>query len=401
MDENGGYYAIKGFAYQLDKAIIEIFSAISEVEPVAVENIQDINSESVVVQIKYKETQEFSWSKVKNPIIQLIEEYLEQPEKKYVLYCHFKDKQESIKSLTEEELEIILMPISARETKKQKKTYINPINSKIEKLNSVDLSGFLKSFVIQFSSNHEDQFEQALSRIKAAFCVSDEDIAIIYYSAIVEFIKSKIIKTIIPSERVVTRKDLNLFLNNGKNKFFTASFLEYKGEDKYFSIIKRDLIKPIKSDINAVFIGQVRKDNNLPIEELVVRITQRWMEKANTSINPMLFILPSENCRSTKVKFIDCGIVYNDGFEDLKFSTDLLNRPPIKTAKLISSRPSDSLDKIAFSAKIISHSTFFDSKKHIKFNSLYVFDAQNVTDVETCLVQQIDKLSTSRILQLF
>ena len=54
--KDGGYYAIKGFDYQIDKTILEVLKQPNGDEEVAIEQIQDINTNSYVIQDKYKET---------------------------------------------------------------------------------------------------------------------------------------------------------------------------------------------------------------------------------------------------------------------------------------------------------------------------------------------------------
>ena len=51
---NGGYYAIKGFEYPIDKSIHEVLSCNDLNQEVAIEQIQDLNTDSFVMQIKYK-----------------------------------------------------------------------------------------------------------------------------------------------------------------------------------------------------------------------------------------------------------------------------------------------------------------------------------------------------------
>jgi ABC-type tungstate transport system permease subunit len=72
---DGGYYAIKGFAYQVDKAILEILSADDENADVNIEQIQDIDLNDSIIQVKYKETAKLTSSQVNKPISQLIEEF--------------------------------------------------------------------------------------------------------------------------------------------------------------------------------------------------------------------------------------------------------------------------------------------------------------------------------------
>ena len=72
MIEDGGYYAIKGFEYQVSKTILEILESENDDLEINIEQVQDIDSKDFVMQVKYKETQKFTPSKIKAPTIQLI-----------------------------------------------------------------------------------------------------------------------------------------------------------------------------------------------------------------------------------------------------------------------------------------------------------------------------------------
>lgn len=75
--EEGGYYAIKGFLYQYDKAILEILLK-DEGLPVYIERIQDIDCENYVLQVKHREAADYSASKIREPIIKLLDMILGQ-----------------------------------------------------------------------------------------------------------------------------------------------------------------------------------------------------------------------------------------------------------------------------------------------------------------------------------
>ena len=68
---DGGYYAIKGFEFQIDKTILEIFNA-KDAVPICLEQIQDINSNNFVIQVKYKETQSYTPAKIKEELLSIV-----------------------------------------------------------------------------------------------------------------------------------------------------------------------------------------------------------------------------------------------------------------------------------------------------------------------------------------
>ena len=88
---DGGYYAIKGFEYQIDKTLLDILMSSDPTELISIEHIQDIDSSSYVTQVKYKETAKLVPSAIKKPIKQLFEEFKNDPNKEYILFCYFDD----------------------------------------------------------------------------------------------------------------------------------------------------------------------------------------------------------------------------------------------------------------------------------------------------------------------
>jgi len=76
---DGDYYAIKGFEYQIDKTLLKILNTKEDDRKINIENIQDIDSNDFVMQIKYKETQSYPSNKIKEPVLQLIEEFKNNP----------------------------------------------------------------------------------------------------------------------------------------------------------------------------------------------------------------------------------------------------------------------------------------------------------------------------------
>ena len=56
-DEDGAYYAIKGFLYQFDYTILKILESSNENELIKIEQEQDLRYEDYFVQVKYYETE--------------------------------------------------------------------------------------------------------------------------------------------------------------------------------------------------------------------------------------------------------------------------------------------------------------------------------------------------------
>ena len=170
--EEGGYYAIKGFLYQYDKAILKILSR-DEGVPVYIERIQDIDCENYVLQVKHKEAADYSASKIREPIIKLLDTFVNDMSKKFCLYAYFRNqKPHSIKFKTVQELKDILKYRDKEKTENLQGKYTNE-----------QMESFIKNFTLQFAENYEIQFENVLKMIREKMKV-EEDEAWIYHAII-------------------------------------------------------------------------------------------------------------------------------------------------------------------------------------------------------------------------
>ena len=160
MEEEGGYYAIKGFSYQYIVSLIEMLNCKDENKVFSFEQFQDFNDNELIYQMKYKETQHFTNSKIKEPTIKLFSEYLE-TKKDYVLYVYFPDRtDETLLFNTTNDLDKVLLncKIDKKEynfTEKQKNEFIN-------------------HFKVVFSKDYIDKSNELIELISKIMNVSKE-----------------------------------------------------------------------------------------------------------------------------------------------------------------------------------------------------------------------------------
>jgi hypothetical protein len=378
---DGGYYAIKGFAYQIDKAILELLDTEKSEAEICIENIQDIDSESFVMQIKYKETQKFSNSKIKEPVIQLIDEFLNNKDqsKKYYLYCFFKDRDAiNTGSLSLETLNKILGKKSDRYADKDK-------------------NSFLENFKLDFSPSFQEQFEQVIEKIKKVFGGSNQEESIFYYSQIDYQLKKIILDNPDSQSRKCNKKEIIGIVKNNKEIIFNSSFLQYLGKEAYFKFIASKFQSPIRDQENYFLFGHIEESKDLFIQYLLEELTIEYFNKAVMDIKPPVFIFQDKDKADTvKKHFIRKQLIFNDGYESIEFSHKAFLREPLRHRKMASNgRASDSLEKISFKARIIS----LESIKGVSdFNfmpdRLYLFDC----DIDTVSpMQSLSKGNTTKI----
>ena len=216
---DGGYYAIKGFEFQIDKTILELFKA-DDTTPICLEQIQDINTNDFVMQVKYKETQKYTPTKIKEPVIQLINEYQKFPTKKYYLYCYFNDVKEEKRNLTSNELDRIL-------------------GNKKDDFPKSHKDGFISNFELHFSKSFQDQFVQAVEIIKANTSCSNFDEALVHYGSIANYLRKIVANNLYIKDRTCTKSEILAILTGNRKIVFDSAYRSYKGKQQYIAEIKR------------------------------------------------------------------------------------------------------------------------------------------------------------------
>lgn len=340
MAEDGGYYAIKGFEYQIDKSIIDMFTANDENELIYIEKIQDINTNQYVTQVKYKETQDYSPSKIRKPIIQLIEECKKNPNKTYYLFCHFKNKTECETRLTASDLDVIL-------------------GTEKNKFTNSDKDLFVNKFILSFSECYQTQFETVLEHIQSLSICTDKEESVFLYSVIINFIRKIIINNIDIDERRFSRNEVLLEISNCKKIIFESSYLHYKGKRDYVAHIRRKIQKLDRTKHNYIFIGNIKDESSMSVGSLIISILEKYYINAQSDIQPLTVIMNHEYIVNVKEELISQEIIFNDGYESIKFNESIFFLKHMINKKMTTTgRATCSLERISFKLRLISRETF-------------------------------------------
>lgn len=391
---DGGYYAIKGFSFQIDKTIKEILSMIDISERVYIENIQDINTTDNVIQVKYKETQTYTPSKIKEPTLQLIEEFKKNNTPNYVLYCFFSDKAAENSTITIEQLNAILAPINGTSEKSIS------INKRINNITEAEKKDFLNKFKIVFATEYDSHFDAVISSINNTFNDSskNQEPSLIYYSLIANYLKNIVINEISPANRFCTKEMLLTDIKSKKKIIFDSSLSDFLDSQKHFKYLKYFFIEPQKNQQNIIIIENAI-ETEMSIGNLISKIISRQFTNPRIDIEPWIFVLSNENILSAKKELINLSIRFNDGYEEISFSEREFLEQSIKLRKTKKDRATESLDKISFKAKIISVDNFEKVKNQIKASSAYLFGSS--IELENKCLFKANNIDTLLINKLF
>lgn len=299
---DGGYYAIKGFEFQIDKTILELFKS-DGIDPVCLEQIQDINTNNLVMQVKYKETQEYSPAKIKEPIIQLIKEYQKFPTKKYYLYCYFKDIQEVGKKLKNTELDRILG--------NKKDDFPKALKRK-----------FLGSFELHFSKSFQDQFIQAVEIIKTNGGCSNFDEALIYYGSIANHLRKIVVNNLVVKNRTCTKSEILAIITGNRKTVFDSAYRIYKGKQQYIAEIKKRhfTYRNIDNWERFLIIELSGSENIASIKSTTLKIKNKFYKKLTKKIKSGAPYIHFRNIANGKLKRLKTdllaeGHIIKDGYD--------------------------------------------------------------------------------------
>lgn len=381
---DGGYYAIKGFEFQFDKTLIEALDSADENAVLCIEQIQDINNSDFVMQVKYKEASKLTPSVIREPIIQLIEEFQNDKSKKYILYCYFSDTNGHSENVD--------------------LTFLNNILGKEQgRFTATDKNDFLNAFELRFSETFQAQFETALNKLQSLSFVNSKDDAIYFYSILVDYLRKKVVDNSPSNQtgRQITRRELVDYLNKGRKIIFLNSFKEYKGEQEYFKLLKARFKKPIKNQNTIMYLGEVAETDSCNLPSFILQLIEKHYYKATYDVKPLIFVIPSEKVESVKRYLINQYCPFNDGYEAILFSQKHFESPAIINKKMLGGKPTNSLSKTSFKARIISSETFNNISEFGLTASWILVDCATHNLIGDSTHQVVSKLNTEQILKLF
>lgn len=303
--EEGGYYAIKGFLYQYDKAILEILSGDEEI-PVYIERIQDIDCENYVLQVKHKEATDYSASKIREPIIKLLDTFVYDTSKKFCLYAYFRNqKPHSVKYKTVQELKDILTYRDKEKTENLQNRYTNE-----------QMELFIRNFTLQFAENYEKQFEDVLKKICEKMKV-EEDEAWIYHAIICD----KLFKVALENEdekRCITYRETKEYVDKCNTITFESKYRNIIGRERFLKIIKRKYFTCNKPNINnfeRVFFIECNEIENATVVRHIIDALKNKYYRVGKSPAPYVCFrgLSRKVLNDVKIGLVDDEQIFSDG----------------------------------------------------------------------------------------
>ena len=314
--DDGGHDAIKGFAYQFDKTLLEIFR--SPRERLQIEGAQDLSGEHYHMQIKNR-SGKFYLSVIGKAVRKMFAQFTINRSPSYILHCHFADQAPgTCRSLNAEELD-------------------NLLAGQFDKVDEELKLQFLKSFSINFSEDYETQFENVLKCVASELAAKDSTEALSYHAILHAYLRNLVL-TRIPGSRWVGLNDLKKAVKEAQSAIFTATYVTHCGYDKYLKMARRQYLprRVNVPNLERIFSFECTRDTNpQDIAEAVLHICDRYRIEENSPA-PYFTFHGEFDESSIKASLWEAGAYFNDGrgYHGGVFRMEILTNPPFGAARI-------------------------------------------------------------------
>jgi hypothetical protein len=331
---DGGYHAIRGFAFQFDATILEVFADPNSV--IGIEGDQDIDIENYYIQVKLR-SETFSRSKIARAVKQLIAQFSSNTDRKYRLYCHFEDRERGVTlKFDVEQLDEILGSDSDLYPDETRKL-------------------FADRFDVRFAPDFNTQFSAVLDQLKSRHRLRTFDEAIAFHAVINQFLTSLVL-TKRPGSRTVTAADLDRAVRDTEQAIFQGAYQNHLGIERYIKLLRSQISGSKSVNIlrrERLVIAEAGSERHIQDAiDFASAISARFYIREN-SPQPYLAFRAIDDISGFKQQLWDAGIRFSDGtnFDGDRFRIeDLTGRlPKGKEIKLVhESKLAEVLEAMSF-----------------------------------------------------
>ncbi|MBB5061035.1 hypothetical protein HDF16_005771 [Granulicella aggregans] len=352
--------SILGYHYQLDKALLEIFSSKIAGAQVTVEGVEDVdvNAEGIhkAIQCKYYEAQKGTPSTLRKPIQSMLLEFKADLKKNwafhlYVYYGHTS----KLPTLTLITLKSILTYKEAKVTRR-----FHEDNC----FSDDELERFLKHFTLTPGPSHVDQQKQLHKAISAHFSSTPVETANFYYPkslAVVLGIATKLSR----EQRTVKPADVLKEIKHASIAITTPWLVRMLGTEKAYQFIQRtlkhaSLFSSTRDRSVIIDLDEARGPGlvQMTLADFIEKLALHsfCVGKTLWSAKPWTVIVNTriEELTQTKQQLLKQGIVFNDGYELVQFTPKVFTDTPIINRHSVREKPSNKIGRASYTIRLVS-----------------------------------------------
>lgn len=371
MVNRSAEHSIKGYLYQFLHTVYDILNQSDENSLNQIEGIEDLDifsfesNQVELCQYKYHETKTFTNSVVAKPLGIMFNHFISNQSNGYIykLIVHTQNHSPDIdESLLKEILGLKTARNYIDEEHQQYCTDLDKIKQFKNKLLYVSAIKF---------SELEDEI---IKKIIDVFGVSEDEAKFNILPSALKEVNSMGTNSK-DKDRTISTKDFKILLNTQKNITDLSFINRIYGEKKAIEeLMKRLNNLNIKSN-RSEYVIFIKDNGRFDLASLIIDVVQNFYYKGNKKdLKPVTFIVENEkNIIDLKKNVINTmkknntPILFNDGYEDYSFSTEIFNMKPISTIH------ANKINNVNFNFRLLSYSTFERNKDYINFENPAVF----------------------------
>ncbi|MET7933807.1 hypothetical protein [Streptomyces sp. NPDC005322] len=290
---DGGFNALKGFVFQFDASLLEIYKEPSR--KFQIEGEQDLSVEDSYIQVKHR-NQKFSHAAIAGAVRQMIDQFSTDREKRFLLYCYFQDR------VPGSELSLDVSDLRAISDKGS------------EEFSDDLLEEFSKCLTIRFSVDYKEQFKEVVALLMREHYLQTEAEAVACHAVIQKYLLDLVVNNP-PEARLVSGDKLREIVNTARSSIFHSAYQKLLGNERYLKLLKSEVVQrginlPKRERLFVVESGPLVNEHDLV--DIAVAVRDRFYRKHN-AFTPYLVFRGIGDLSRVKGLLIDAEVKIFDG----------------------------------------------------------------------------------------
>jgi hypothetical protein len=340
--------SLKGYHYQLDKAIVQLLENSSSTANVTIEGVEDIDVDDgltyVAIQCKYLESETRTPSRIRGPVSLMLAEYKKNASRPWAfrLYAYFGTAIGPAPDFTLESIKSLLTYKSGKGADER----IIRIHDDLD-VSDAELIGFLKCFKYEEGLEFDRQRQLLIELLRTTFSVETAEAVDFYYpKALAVALEVATEPTV--HDRTTTKAAFIKEIRNAASSVASPWLARLLGKEKALKFLQRVCrnAKLFASTKEKTLVIDGRGDDNGPVSISLPAFIQ---EVVNGSFVPkkslydaqpwtILVDLPEGEIKELKRELLVLDVLFNDGYEHVQFNLKVFNAPPVINRHMVASK---------------------------------------------------------------
>lgn len=399
MTDRSANHKIQGYYYQFNKTIFDLLCQSNDNNSIIVEGIEDFDIKTVdgiteAVQCKYYA--KYNKAIIREAIEHMVLHYKQNKGKnfKYRIYIYFNEFPEDLKSINLNNLKDFLTKNKGR--KNEEKFYAkNNVSDK-------ELTNFLKIFYITAGDLFEELEKKLIDKIKNIFNCSNDEALYYHYNYSLRIILDLARKSSV-NDRTISKKNFINEIKNKKELLYNIWFIERIGHKKYVDFLKKKIQKAdgLKNTKDKYLVIDNDEIDCGCDEFAIIPFIKKLVDKTFKlpTAKPFLIIIKDHNLLlQIKKDLINENIQFNDGYEQISFNAEILNKTPL----IYKNSASSKIKEASYVLKIIGLDTYKNSANQITVPHVLFWASKQKCDEKFCknYAKQFFQLPCTSLLEI-